>query len=97
MTKSPSDQSNTRVELNLHMDVPVHQQIRYAQNFLEKANAFWYQVLALVIPSYFIIIELILGGAFRRRILNSVEWSEIKHVEEQKRGKQHYLQAKYDF
>ena len=75
----------------------MHQRIKYSQGFLEKANTLWYQFLALLIPSYFIIFEMILGGAFRRRILSSVEWSEVAYMKDQSHGHKHYLQSKYDF
>ena len=72
MTQSPEANGKyeaTHVELDLIMDVPIHQPIKYSPNFLEKSNTLWYQFLALFIPSYFIIFKIILGGAFRRKIL----------------------------
>jgi len=66
------------VELKMLIDVPVLQQIRFSPTFLQKASQCWTQYMALLIPSVYIFYEVILGGAFKRKILNSKIWSEIK-------------------
>jgi hypothetical protein len=38
--------------------------------------------MALLIPSAFLFYEVLLGGAFKRKILNSKVWSEIKRSQE---------------
>jgi len=84
--------------MNLLMDIPVNQEIRYTPSFLELAANFWIQYLALLIPSYFIIYELILGNAFRTRILDSRISSEIAHSQRDDgpNGKKKISQ-RYDF
>ena len=53
------------------MDVPVAQHIKYNPSFLEQSIEIWIQYLALLIPSLYIIYEVILGNAFRKNVLNS--------------------------
>jgi hypothetical protein len=54
----------------------------------------WTQYLALLIPSLAIIYEIILGGAFKRKILNSKIWSEIKKAQP---SGFHVKPERYDF
>lgn len=67
------------IEINMLIDIPSNQQIKYSPTFLEKSLQFFIQYLALLIPSAYIIIDLILGGGFRRKILRAREFSEIKN------------------
>ena len=66
------------VEINLLMDVPILQEFRYNPSFLENLTLGWTQYVSILIPSLIVIYELLLGGAFKRKILNSAVWSEIK-------------------
>jgi len=67
------------IELDLLIDIPVNQQIRYRPSFLEKGSQFWTQYIALLIPSLYVIYDVILGGSFKRKILSSRVSSDIKH------------------
>ena len=75
------DQSEL-VEIRMLIDVPVLQQIRYSPTFLQKASQCWTQYMALLIPSVFFFYELLMGGALKRKILNSKVWSEIKRAQQ---------------
>ena len=72
--------TSEEIEIDLLIDIPVNQQIRYRPSFLEKASQFWTQYVALLIPSLYIIYDVILGGSFKRKILGSRVSSEIKHA-----------------
>lgn len=78
---SSSRSGAEQVEIKLQMDVPILQELRYTPSFLENMTLGWTQYLALLIPAWFIIVEVILGGAFKRKILNSKVWSEIKKAQ----------------
>jgi len=78
--RSAEDDSSEEIELDLLIDIPVNQQVRYKPSFLEKASQFWTQYVALLVPSLYIIYEVILGGGFRRKILSSRVSSEIKRA-----------------
>jgi len=80
------------------MDIPPNQQIKYNPEFIEKFVALWTQYIALLIPAVFIIYDMILGNAFRNKILNSKIWSELKHAHIENSSKcTTTLSAKYDF
>jgi len=72
--------ASEEVEIDLLIDIPVNQQIRYRPSFLEKGSQFWTQYIALLIPSLYVIYEVILGGSFKRKILSSRVSSDIKHA-----------------
>ena len=78
---SSSRSGAEEVQISLIMDVPLLQEFRYTPSFLENLTLGWCQYLAILIPSLAIIYELILGGAFKRKILNSKIWSEIKKAQ----------------
>jgi len=72
--------ASEEIEIDLLIDIPVNQQIRYRPSFLEKGSQFWTQYIALLIPSLFVIYDVILGGSFKRKILSSRVSSDIKHA-----------------
>ena len=69
---------NEEVEIDLLIDIPVNQQIRYRPSVMEKGSQFWTQYIFLLIPSLYFIYETILGYSFKRRILASKISSDIK-------------------
>ena len=77
ITKSESNSAAEEIEIDLMMDIPLNQEIRYTPSFLELAANFWVQYIALLIPSFYIIYQTILGNAFRVKILDSKVSSEI--------------------
>jgi hypothetical protein len=79
-TYTSQPNSNKKVDLDLMLDVPVNQIIRYKPSFLEKVTIFWVQYLALLIPSLFINYYIILGSGFERKIIPSSIRSDIKHA-----------------
>jgi len=82
------------VEVNLGMRVPKNQEIKYSPAFLEKTVELWTQFVALLIPVYFVVVYLLLGTAFEKKVISSKEWSEVKQARgEYKRGINH----RYDF
>lgn len=66
---------------------------------MERFIEFWTQYVALLIPAVYIIYDKLLGDAFRKRILDSKIWSELKHSEvyNEKDCSHGTLQHKYDF
>ena len=79
------------------LDVPTNQQIKYNPEFLEKFIEFWTQYIALLIPAVYIIYDKILGNAFRKKILDSKVWSELKHQDLKDDVGNNTLKHKYDF
>jgi hypothetical protein len=69
VTSAPSETNS--VEIDLLMDIPVNQVIKYTPSFLEKATQAWTQFLAIGVVSYFVIIYLFLGTAFESSILHT--------------------------
>ena len=80
ITTPAAGSATEEIELDLLIDIPVNQQVRYKPSFLEKASQFWTQYVALLVPSLYIIYDVILGGGFRRKILASRVSSEIKRA-----------------
>lgn len=66
------------------MDIPINQQIRYTPSKIELFNNLWVQYVALLIPSVYIIYEIILGNSFRHKVLSSVVKSDIKRPSKSK-------------
>jgi hypothetical protein len=75
-----TQQSESHVEIDLLLDVPVNQVIRYQPSFLEKTTTFWIQYLALLIPALYVNYYLILGNGFQLNIIQSTVRSEIKQA-----------------
>lgn len=96
LTTASSAAPTSDVKVNLLIDVPVSQSIRYSPSFLEKMSQLWIQYVALLIPSLYVIYFTILGGAFERKILQSRVQSEIKHSQ-MEASKKSQLKMKYDF
>lgn len=69
-----------RVEVEMLLDVPSNQKIRYGPSFIEKSILFLVQYLAMLLVSLWFFYWSILGEAFKRSILPSRVVSEIMHV-----------------
>ena len=67
-----------QVKINLVIDIPKNQRIRYTPNFSEQLMNFLVQYVGLLIPSVYVIYELMLGYGFRRNVLKGKISSEIK-------------------
>jgi len=79
--QSAPQAGSNEVEIDLLLNVPVSQQIRYKPSFLENTSEFWIQYLALLIPAFYVNYYLILGAGFKRKIIPSFVWSEIKQAQ----------------
>lgn len=94
--QTQNDHEPNKVNINLQLDVPLQQHIKANKSFFAKIVTIWIQYIALLIPSYFVLYDFFLGGAFRRRILHSIEWSELNYVNRIS-GRKQSIQDKYDF
>ncbi|CDW72528.1 UNKNOWN [Stylonychia lemnae] len=66
------------VEIDLDMRIPSLQQLVYVPGVLESLKIAWIQYLALLIPCIWVIYQLILGFAFKNRVLATQTKSNIQ-------------------
>jgi len=66
------------VKIDLLMDIPVNQQIRYTPNILDLYTTLWIQYISLLILTAYVIYVRILGSGFTEKVLSSTVRSEIK-------------------
>lgn len=62
-------EAQEHIELRVLMAVPASQSVKYTPSFFEQFINLWVQYVAVLIPFAYIIYEVILGSAFRKKIL----------------------------
>jgi len=75
---TPASGQKQRVEIVIDIKVPSMQEIVYVPTTLESLKIAWIQYLALLIPSLYIIYQLIIGFAFKNKVLDAQVKNEIQ-------------------
>jgi hypothetical protein len=75
-TSSSSEEEE--VKIDLLMDIPVNQQIKYTPKILDLFTTLWIQYISLLILTSYVIYVRILGSGFTEKVLSSTVRSEIK-------------------
>ena len=70
--------ASKRVELIMEIKIPLQQEFVYVPTVLESLKIAWIQYLALLIPSLYAIYYLILGFAFRNKVIDSQIMNDIR-------------------
>ena len=69
--------SKNSVEITFVIKVPSMQEINYVPTTLESLKIAWIQYIALLIPSLYVIYWLIIGFAFKNKVLDARVKNEI--------------------
>lgn len=75
-----SSNTEEEVKIDLLMDIPVNQQIRYTPNILDLFTTLWIQYVSLLCLTAYVIYVRILGSGFAEKVLSSTVRSEIKRA-----------------
>jgi hypothetical protein len=73
----PSGNSN-RIEIVMEIKIPLQQEFVYVPTVLESLKIAWIQYLAILIPSLYAIYYLILGFAFRNKVIDTQIKNDIR-------------------